>query len=56
VEDFIPVQKWMKPFASIVEEMPDISAVRHFKGIPKDDAHNIQTKAVELVSLVSIIA
>ncbi|XP_021571736.1 G1/S-specific cyclin-E1 [Carlito syrichta] len=34
--------KWMVPFALVVREMGS-SKLKHFRGVPADDAHNIQT-------------
>lgn len=34
--------KWMVPFAMVIREMGS-SKLKHFRGVPMEDSHNIQT-------------
>lgn len=44
--------KWMVPFAMVIREMGS-SKLKHFRGVPMEDSHNIQTHTNSLDLLVS---
>ncbi|XP_042523877.1 G1/S-specific cyclin-E1 isoform X1 [Dipodomys spectabilis] len=46
-EDIKKCAEWMTPFAEVFQETPSCK-LRHFRGIPCEDAHNIQTHANSL--------
>ena len=49
IEDCV---KWMVPFAVAIKEMGS-TTVKHFRGIPAEDLHNIQTHINSFELLVS---
>ena len=51
-EELFPCMQWMKSFAHVtIEKGP--ATLRSFEQVACEDAHNIQTHAVDLASLVS---
>jgi len=52
LEELSPCIQWMKSFAHVTMEKGP-ATLRSFEQVPREDAHNIQTHAVELASLVS---
>ncbi|XP_020623984.1 G1/S-specific cyclin-E-like [Orbicella faveolata] len=49
-EELFPCIQWMKSFAHVtIEKGP--ATLRSFEQVPREDAHNIQTHAVDLASL-----
>uniref|UniRef100_A0A5F9CYL5 Cyclin E1 n=1 Tax=Oryctolagus cuniculus TaxID=9986 RepID=A0A5F9CYL5_RABIT len=46
--------KWMVPFAMVIRETGS-SKLKHFRGVPAEDAHNIQTHINSLDLLVSAL-
>ena len=46
--------KWMVPFAIVIRETGS-SKLKHFRGVPAEDAHNIQTHINSLDLLVSTV-
>ena len=54
-EELFPCSQWMKSFAHVtIEKGP--ATLRSFEQVPREDAHNIQTHAVDLASLVSRVS
>ena len=51
-EELFPCIQWMKYFADVTLEK-GVIALRSFEHVSREDAHNIQTHAVELALLVS---
>jgi len=47
--------QWMKSFAHVTIEKGH-AALRSFEQVSREDAHNIQTHAVDLASLVSEVS
>ena len=47
--------KWMVPFAIVIRETGS-SKLKHFRGVPAEDAHNIQTHINSLDLLVSTVS
>jgi cyclin E len=46
--------KWMVPFAMVIRETGS-AKLKHFRGVPTEDAHNIQTHINGLDLLVSAV-
>ena len=46
--------KWMVPFAMVIRETGS-SKLKQFRGVPAEDAHNIQTHLSSLDLLVSLV-
>ena len=53
-EELFPCIQWMKSFADVTMEK-GVVTLRSFDNVSREDSHNIQTHAVELALLVSVV-
>lgn len=52
--DLLPCIRWMEPYALTVQEAGPVE-LKFFPTVHIDDSHNIQTHAVDLELLVSVL-